>query len=102
MNAVGEAISVPGRFPVEAVPSLLYLPSWFPGAGFKKYATDARAFLESNIDMLYDTAVSGLVSIVTMGSICAETAPTECWRGQRLVCFAPPRQCGLGRLGRRR
>ena len=64
MNAVGEAISVPGRFPVEIVPRLLYLPSWFPGAGFKKYAADAKAFLESNIDMLYQTAVRGLVSSI--------------------------------------
>ena len=64
INAVGEAISVPGRFPVEGIPSLVHLPSWFPGAGFKKYAADAKSFLDENIDKIYETAVSGLVGMV--------------------------------------
>ena len=92
MNAGGEAISVPGRFPVETVPSLLYLPSWFPGAGFKKYAADARAFLEINIDMLYQTAVNGLVSPILSQKgrgFRSEKMLAGCWYREGLVCFAP-------------
>ena len=37
-----DKINTPGRFPVEAIPSLRYLPSWFPGAGFKRQAEKWR------------------------------------------------------------
>nr|VWP02625.1 Candidapepsin (EC (ACP) (Aspartate protease) (Secreted aspartic proteinase) (SAPT) [Ganoderma boninense] len=42
MRAVAETISIPGNFPVEAFPVLRYLPSWFPGGGFKMWAADAK------------------------------------------------------------
>ncbi|KAG1788222.1 cytochrome P450 [Suillus plorans] len=42
-------LSEPGRWLVEAIPSLRFLPSWFPGAGFKRVAFDARQSL-SKID----------------------------------------------------
>ena len=35
---IGEEITVPGRFLVEAFPVLQYVPSWFPGASFQKLA----------------------------------------------------------------
>lgn len=41
MAAVGEAIVLPGNFPVEAFPMLGHLPSWFPGGGCKTWAEDA-------------------------------------------------------------
>ncbi|KAH9926320.1 cytochrome P450 98A3 [Epithele typhae] len=58
----GETISVPGRFPVEAFPSLRYLPSWFPGGGFKVMARDAGAHMEKTISKLYSIAVEGIRS----------------------------------------
>ncbi|KAG6901767.1 hypothetical protein C0995_008109 [Termitomyces sp. Mi166 len=36
----------PGTFVVDALPFLKYLPAWFPGAGFKKYAADSRALTD--------------------------------------------------------
>ncbi|KAJ7483464.1 cytochrome P450 [Mycena latifolia] len=43
--------SVPGRFLVDALPVLKYVPDWFPGAGFKRTARKwrrlARAMIES-------------------------------------------------------
>ena len=66
IGAVGETITVPGRFPVEAIPSLLYLPSWFPGGGFKKYASHANSFVHKSLDKLYKGAMDGLVGDITL------------------------------------
>ncbi|KAH6908092.1 cytochrome P450 [Coprinopsis sp. MPI-PUGE-AT-0042] len=37
MHIIGE-LSTPGRYFVEVFPILRFLPSWFPGAGFKRHA----------------------------------------------------------------
>jgi hypothetical protein len=37
MKGVGEA-SIPGKFLVEMFPIMKYIPSWFPGAGWKRKA----------------------------------------------------------------
>ncbi|KIK35267.1 hypothetical protein CY34DRAFT_812300 [Suillus luteus UH-Slu-Lm8-n1] len=37
---ISAMLSQPGRWLVEAIPSLRFLPSWFPGAGFKRVAFD--------------------------------------------------------------
>ncbi|KAH9476141.1 Cytochrome P450 monooxygenase COX2 [Psilocybe cubensis] len=36
------AAGIPGSFLVDMIPSLKYIPSWFPGAGFKKKAAHWR------------------------------------------------------------
>ena len=41
INAGSEA-GIPGAFLVDLFPILLYVPSWFPGAGFKKKAEHWR------------------------------------------------------------
>ncbi|KAI0267091.1 cytochrome P450 [Gloeopeniophorella convolvens] len=38
----------PGAYLVDAIPALKYIPSWFPGAGFKRYAAQMR---EDNVNM---------------------------------------------------
>ena len=43
-------ITVPGRYIVEAFPFLQYLPSWLPGAKFKR---DAVKWKESVDDLRY-------------------------------------------------
>ena len=58
----GALVAAPGNFPVEAIPQLLHLPSWFPGGGFKRFAADARAYLNASLATLYKTAVDGLAS----------------------------------------
>ena len=53
----GAEVAVPGRFLVEAIPSLQYLPSWFPGGTFKKLATSMRAQVSAAVDELFGAAV---------------------------------------------
>ncbi|KAI0267090.1 cytochrome P450 [Gloeopeniophorella convolvens] len=38
----------PGAYLVDAIPVLKYIPAWFPGAGFKRYAAKIR---EHNVNM---------------------------------------------------
>ncbi|KAI0749864.1 cytochrome P450 98A3 [Daedaleopsis nitida] len=61
---VGEEITIPGRFPVEAIPWLRFLPSWFPGAGFKKYAAEAKRDTLFTLENLFDTAKAKLVGLI--------------------------------------
>ncbi|KAH9927567.1 cytochrome P450 [Fomitopsis serialis] len=35
-------LSAPGAYLVDSLPILMHIPDWFPGAGFKKVAKDAR------------------------------------------------------------
>lgn len=53
---VGEAILRPGNFPVEAFPALRYLPTWFPGGGFKVWAEEARRDITYIWGYLFDRA----------------------------------------------
>ncbi|GJE90537.1 cytochrome P450 [Phanerochaete sordida] len=41
MNATNEALQ-PGKWWINTVPSLAYIPSWMPGAGFQRWARSAR------------------------------------------------------------
>nr|VWO97913.1 Zn(2)-C6 fungal-type domain-containing protein [Ganoderma boninense] len=58
MGDVGEEIVVPGRFPVEAFPALRYLPSWFPGGAFKKWAADAKRHISRAVEDLFERSKS--------------------------------------------
>ena len=62
LTEVGEAIAVPGNFPVESMPVLRYLPPWFPGGGFKKWAADAKRDISYIVDSLFDHAKATGVS----------------------------------------
>ncbi len=61
MGDVAEEIAVPGRFLVEAIPWLQYLPEWFPGAGFKSYAAAAKRDNLHAVDYLFATAKAAMV-----------------------------------------
>ncbi|KAI0372684.1 cytochrome P450 [Pilatotrama ljubarskyi] len=50
---VGSAMSTPGAFRVDTFPILRYLPSWFPGVGFKRLAAVWRARTLSYRDQLF-------------------------------------------------
>ncbi|KAJ6460011.1 cytochrome P450, partial [Mycena sanguinolenta] len=50
----GKAFSlamVPGRFLVDSIPLLKYVPEWFPGAGFKRIAREVRALTQKLRDV---------------------------------------------------
>jgi hypothetical protein len=48
INAGNEA-SVPGAFWVDLFPILVYVPSWFPGAGFQRKAAHWRSLIATLI-----------------------------------------------------
>ncbi|KAI0674482.1 cytochrome P450 [Trametes maxima] len=56
---------VPGRYIVESLHSLRYIPSWFPGAGFKRFAIssrkDALAARDVPFDAMLETVTRGYV-----------------------------------------
>ena len=62
MREVAETIAIPGNFPVEAFPVLRYLPSWFPGAGFKKWAAEANRDIAHTVSHLFEGAKEAAVS----------------------------------------
>ncbi|KAI1784945.1 cytochrome P450 [Ganoderma leucocontextum] len=69
MAEVAEAITVPGNFPVEAFPVLRYLPSWFPGGGFKKWAADAKRDILYTMDYLFDGARKAVTNDASKRSV---------------------------------
>ena len=64
MGEVAEAATVPGNFPVESFPVLRYLPSWFPGGGFKTWAADAKRDIARVVDHLFDGAKEAAVGSI--------------------------------------
>ena len=62
MAGVAEAILLPGNFLVEVFPALRYLPSWFPGGGFKKWAGVAKRDIAHIVDYLFDGAKAAVSS----------------------------------------
>ncbi|KAJ3537685.1 hypothetical protein NMY22_g5493 [Coprinellus aureogranulatus] len=49
------AASAPGAFLVDSLPLLKYVPSWFPGAGFKRKALEWRKSMKTMVEMpFYD------------------------------------------------
>ena len=59
---IGEDIMVPGRYLVEAIPHLRFLPAWFPGAHFKRYAARARRNILYIRDQLFESAKTAMVN----------------------------------------
>ena len=59
---IGEELTVPGRYAVDAIPALRFLPSWFPGASFQRYASDAKREITFIVDKLFNTAKVGLLA----------------------------------------
>jgi len=61
-EGVAEA-GVPGAFLVDLLPALKYVPSWFPGAGFKRKAARWRACISELLERPYHRVKRELVSI---------------------------------------
>ena len=62
MNAGNEA-SIPGAFWVDLFPILMYVPSWFPGAGFQKKAAHWGKLNETLIDKPFRYVQEQLVGV---------------------------------------
>ncbi|EIN09540.1 cytochrome P450 [Punctularia strigosozonata HHB-11173 SS5] len=55
-NEIGNAAISPGSYLVDVFPKLKYLPSWFPGTGFKRDALEFKKVGESLLHDPYDHA----------------------------------------------
>ena len=49
VNKAGTEAAIPGAFLVDLFPVLVYVPGWFPGAGFQKKAAQWRKLNESMV-----------------------------------------------------
>ncbi|KAI0334559.1 cytochrome P450 [Cubamyces sp. BRFM 1775] len=56
LGSITADIATPGQHRVEAFPSMRYLPSWFPGMGFKKQADAWKEECAAVRDSMYDSA----------------------------------------------
>ena len=65
---VGNQIGAPGRYLVEVIPALKYLPAWFPGAGFKREATDIKRKLNDLVGSMYQKGKVQTVSAYGIAS----------------------------------
>ncbi|KAG2007202.1 cytochrome P450 [Coprinopsis cinerea AmutBmut pab1-1] len=54
----------PGRYMVNVFPILKYVPSWFPGAGWKRHLLKGAAITEKIITRPFKDARARLVSVV--------------------------------------
>lgn len=59
---VGSAMAVPGAFLVDTIPSLRYIPAWFPGAGFRRTAENWKAQTRTYRDELFAAGKAAFVS----------------------------------------
>jgi hypothetical protein len=56
---------VPGAYLVDIMPSLKYIPKWFPGASFLRKAEEWRKYSEFIRNMPFERATKNLVSHLT-------------------------------------
>lgn len=64
MDQFGEAFR-PGAYLVDMLPFLRYLPSWFPGTGFKRTAVQWRETLEQMVDVPFNMVKQRVVCRLT-------------------------------------
>ncbi|KAJ7454671.1 cytochrome P450 [Mycena latifolia] len=63
---------VPGRFLVDIIPALKYIPSWFPGAGFKRKAAEWNKLVKHMVDRPFMDAKRAVQEGVARPSFCTE------------------------------
>ena len=64
-EGVAEA-GAPGAFLVDLIPILKYVPSWFPGAGFKKKAERWRASFDNMLEKPYRRVIEDLARTTSL------------------------------------
>lgn len=55
--------TVPGKYAVDVMPFLKYLPEWFPGAAFQKEAKEGREVMREFFSRPFEAAKRAIVSI---------------------------------------
>ncbi|KAF8646893.1 hypothetical protein AX16_007058, partial [Volvariella volvacea WC 439] len=71
VRAVAEAV-VPGRFLVDALPWLKYVPEWVPFAGFQRKAREWRKITMDGVDLPYQAAKKEILSGTFVDSLVSE------------------------------
>ena len=61
MRTLGHA-GIFGTFMVDYIPSLKYIPSWFPGASFKRQAREWHHLSRQMLESLFDIVQRNMVS----------------------------------------
>lgn len=62
MDLLANDMAGAGLWPVDVLPFLLYLPSWFPGGSFKKKAAEWKLKFSEFIEKPYSFAKESMVS----------------------------------------
>lgn len=62
LHAVGDA-SIPGRYLVEMFPIMKHIPSWFPGAGWKRKAAYYKQINDRVSREPFETVKDNLVNV---------------------------------------
>ncbi|CAA7260722.1 unnamed protein product [Cyclocybe aegerita] len=61
----------PGNFLVDLIPALRYVPDWFPGAGWKRFAALGKKLTDQMIDLPFNKTVEAMKSGVYEPSLAA-------------------------------
>ncbi|KAG7099922.1 hypothetical protein E1B28_001717 [Marasmius oreades] len=69
--------SKPGRWLVDSFPSMVYIPSWFPGASWKKWGSDSRTVSMNLVRLPYQRVKDKL----------AEGSQDVSWTASQLAAF---------------
>ena len=68
----GESITqaaVPGAFLVNLIPSLQYVPEWFPGAGWKKTVREWKKVQEDFRELPFQAALADIIRSTGQGNV---------------------------------
>ena len=82
----GESITqaaVPGAFLVNLIPSLQYVPEWFPGAGWKKTVREWKKLQEEFRELPFQAALADIVRSTSHRNIIHESTLCMIGVGQR-------------------
>ncbi|KAJ6503088.1 cytochrome P450 [Mycena vulgaris] len=56
--------AVPGRFLVDVIPALKHVPSWFPGAAFKRKAAESKELVQEMADQPFAASKDAMGSVL--------------------------------------
>ena len=62
-NAMAPLAGTSSPWPVDFMPWLQYVPSWFPGAGFQLKATEWREWMVKSLTVPFERGLEGIVSL---------------------------------------
>jgi len=65
------ATSTPGKYLVDTLPILKYVPSWMPGAGFKREAAHYRKWTDALLNVPYEAVQKQIISFDSL-ALCDE------------------------------